>query len=195
MRKPVKYGDATVPYTALWSAELERRQPAIIRERWGNEYKDVLTEGITAFEGKPIFSMLHVDRSREVIRENLCQMCVGPLPKLVYAVGQGREYKGMPLLTDGLPMCLNCALEALNACPGMHKQIAAGRPPLFFSCARGAWVCVPLLVGSDSEYENVNHVVRAHRGEVTGGFGLALTSWKRIVPFRMKSGGYVLRRA
>lgn len=194
MRNPIKYGGVTVPYTAMWTAENERRQPSIVREKWGGQYMDMLSEGITALEGKPLFAMLHVDRCREVVREGLCQMCVGPLPKQVYAINQGRMHENRPHLTDGLPMCLDCVLEALNACPGMHKQIEAGWPPRFFSCPRGAWLYVPSLVGADSEHENVNRVVRDNRGPVCGGMGMALTSWKRVEPVTTKTG-YILRAA
>lgn len=198
MSRAVKWGLVTVPYTAMWTAEDERREPAIVREKWSGQWLNLITEGISAFEGKPKFAMLHSDRCREVLRDELCQMCVRKLPSTVYAVNQGRMIEGKPHLTDGLPMCLDCAIEALNACPGMQRQVGEGKLRMF-SAPFGAWLHVPAILGAvpveQGGHPRINELVLGSREPVYGGIGLALTSFKRIMPFRMKSGGYVLRRA
>lgn len=200
MSRAIKWGLVTVPYTAMWTAEDERREPAIVRELWSGQWLNMITEGISAFEGKPKFAMLHSDRCREVLRDELCQMCVRKLPSTVYAVNQGRldEDTGTPHLTDGLPMCLDCMLEALNACPGMQRQIVEGKLKMF-SVPFGAWRHKPSYLGivpvEQGGNARINELVASSKQRVYGHMGLTLTSFKRIVPFRMKSGGYVLRRA
>lgn len=201
MSRAIKWGLVTVPYTAMWTVEDERREPTVVYETWAGRRLALISEGVTAIhEGKPLFKVLHSDRCREVLRDSLCQMCVRPLPRTVYAVNQGRldEDTGTPHLTDGLPMCLNCMLEALNACPGMQRQVGEGKLKMF-SVPRGAWLPKPAYLGvvpvEHGGNEKINDIVRRHRYEpVFGAMGLTLTSWKRIEPVTTKTG-YILRAA
>jgi hypothetical protein len=136
----------------MWTAEAERRSPRIVRERWCGHWLSMLSEGVTAFDGKPLFKMLHADRCREVIRKGWCQICLSDLPDTVIAVNQGQADVGRPLISDGLPMCPRCALEAFESCPGMQRQQQQGALH-FWATKAGYWLQAPVLLGCVPESE------------------------------------------
>lgn len=183
MRSPIRWGAVTVPYIAMWTAEIERRAPFVRHERWDGRRIAMLCEGVTAQEGKPVFKMLHADRCREVVREGLCQMCVRPLPDVVITVNQGQVDHYRPLISDGLPMCPACAAEALNVCPGMQRQAAAGSLRLWES-RREEWLIAPVLLGVAPKErggdERINRLILATRQPVFTGPKLVLRSFRMI---------------
>lgn len=182
-RQPKRWGNVTVPYTAMWSTEIERREPRVVYERWCGQRLAMLSEGIHACEGKPVFKMLHADRCREVIRQEICQMCLRRLPDRVVTVNQGQEDRFRPLINDGLPMCPGCALDALVACPGMQRQQEAGTLRLWLS-RRGEWLLAPVLLGPvrvmDGGDERINAMLHRTAQQVFTGPKLVLTGWRRV---------------
>lgn len=183
IRAPIKWGNVTVPYTAMWTDELERRKPRIVMERWHGHRIAMLGEGVSIQEGKPVFKMLHADRCREVIRRGLCQMCLKPLPSNVVTVNQCQHDALRPLINDGLPMCPPCAMEALDACPGMQRQQADGTLRMWISPCR-AWLLAPVILRVVSEDrggdERLNRLLRFARQPVFTGPKLVLTSFRRF---------------
>lgn len=143
---PIRWGDVTVPYTVMWTAEFEcPDKQRVVEEKWAGQKLLMLSDGIDRREGKPLFKMLHADRCRYVLRHALCQMCLECLPNRVVTINQGEVDGLRPLISDGLPMCPQCALEAVRACPGMQRQYAAGTLRMWCS-ASGAWNFAPVML-------------------------------------------------
>ena len=185
MGERIQWGNVTVPYTVIWSDEIENRKPAVVIERIEGQRLPMLSEGIHQPTGKPIFKMLHADRCREVVNHNLCQMCLDHLPVRVVTVTQGQQDRYRPLVSDGLPMCPACALEALASCPGMQRQQASGTLRLWLS-RRGAWLLAPVILAIASEshggHESINRLLRSYGRPVFTGPKLVLTQWRLVSP-------------
>ena len=176
--RPIRWGHVPVPITAMWTGELEARCPRVRRETWGGHRLAMLSEGVDAPGlGKPLFKMLHADRCRAVLRSGLCQMCCEPLPRHVVTMNQGQADTGRPLISDGLPMCPACGLDAYHACPGLQRQAREGKLRIWWS-PRGAWVCAPVILGAVSPEhggdERINALL-ARVGQVWTGPKLVLT--------------------
>lgn len=143
---PIRWGSVTVPFTAMWTWEAERRVPQRVLSPWPElQGVSFLSEGVDHPEGKPMFKMLHQDRCRYVVRRRLCQMTLQPLQAWVYVMNQGQRDQIGPVISDGLPMNLDGARMAYEQCPGLQAQAASGglriyRVPL------GAWILAPVIL-------------------------------------------------
>lgn len=183
VRRALRWGDVPVPYTAIWSDEVAHRRPFVRRERWGGQELDMLCEGVDAPTGKPVFKILHADRTREVVRHGLCQMCLSPLPSRVVTVNQDQRDRERPLISDGLPMCPACAAAAFRVCPGMQRQHVSGDLRVWAS-PRGAWLLAPVLLGltpvSQGGDPIINALLMRARRLVFTGPKLVLTSFEPI---------------
>lgn len=180
---PLRWGNVPVPYTAIWSGELERRQPHVRWETWNGKRMGMLCDGVDDPTGKPVFKILHGERTRRVVREELCQMCVRPMPRDLVGFNSGECLGIRPLLRDGLPMCPGCALAAFEACPGLRRQ-ADGRTLRVYAVRRGAWEYAPVINGyalpEDGGSAEVNELAATTPGGLWSGPDLLLTEWKRI---------------
>jgi len=179
----LQWGNVPVPYTALWTHERDNLRPQLRMERWNGQKLTMLCSGIEAPQGKPCFSMLHQERTRRVVREQLCQMCVRPMPADLVGFNQGQRLEGFPLLRDGLPMCPSCALEAFRACPGMARQADAGHLSIW-RCYRGHWRTAPTIIRpvpvARGGVAAVNELLLATRQPVFSGPDLQLLQFTRI---------------
>lgn len=162
---PIRWGRVTVPFTAMWTWEAERRVP----QRVPSPFPllpgvDFLSEGVDHPEGKPMFKMLHQDRCRYVVRRRLCQMTLQPLQAWVYAMNQGQRDRIGPVISDGLPMNLDGARTAYEQCPGLQAQAASGALHIY-RVPLGAWVVAPVILRprdpQDGGDERVNQLLRA----------------------------------
>lgn len=182
-----RWGNVTVPYTAVWSGEVEGRLPSVRMERWCGRRVAMLCEGVDAPSGKPLFTILHGERTRRVVRELLCQMCVAPLPAVVVCFSTSAftdpAYRGRPVIRDGLPMCRACAVEAFDACPGLQRNEAGGRLRIW-QTERGSW---DHLLVANREVDaakggdpRINGLVRQHGGTIYSGPDLHLRTFRRL---------------
>jgi hypothetical protein len=182
---PVQWGDVRVPYTAIWTAELKARAPRFVfTQLHGNSRRlRMLSEGIEDMTGKPVFSRLHADRCRRVVRMGVCQMCCQPLPSTVVSVNQGQTDAGRPLIDDGLPMCPACALQAYDACPGMQRQEEAGTLRFWLS-PRLHWLMAPVLLGvvppESGGDQRINDLIERANAPIWTGPKLVLVRFRRI---------------
>lgn len=182
---PLRWGNAPVPYTAMWTTEMERRQPTVRKEEWCGRVFPMLCEGINAPEGKPQFKILHADRTRKVIRDGLCQMCLTKLPPKAVCFNQGQTDHWHPIISDGLPMCPKCASLAFAACPGLQRQARSGLLRTWLA-TRGDWLVAPVILGTVPSdrggNERINDLLRKYRGKVFSGPKLVLESFRQISP-------------
>lgn len=122
----LRFGNAAVPWTVSWSNEeefflgqcpefkrLAVRQPAL------------------PGEGRPLFGKPHMDRQRMAMARGLCDLCGKPL-KLSTKVSLSRA-RPMPHGAHGWavlqvePMLHRaCALESMEFCPSLKRQLANG---------------------------------------------------------------------
>lgn len=181
---PARWGAVPVPVTAMWTGEAEARRPSVVMETWAGRAFVMLSEGVDAIgSGKPMFTMLHADRARRVIRERRCQMCCQPLPARVITMNQGQMDGVRPLISDGLPMCPHCALDAFHACPGLQRQARSGALRIWLSPV-GAWDFAPVLLGQVPPErggdERVNALIRRYEQQVWTGPKLVLTQGRLL---------------
>lgn len=180
MAADLKWGNVSVPHTAMWTDEAAGRAPFIRHERWSGQRLAMLCEGINQQTGKPLFAMLHADRCREVLRNSTCQMCLQALPKRVWTINQDQRDGGRPLISDGLPMCPECAIGAFQACPGMQRQAEESMLRVWES-PLSAWLFAPVLLGpvpvNKGGDERTNTLLRKARGPVFTGPKLVLTKF------------------
>ena len=186
----VRWGNLTVPYTAMWTGEVEQREPAIARVSIDGRTLRMLSEGVNApGTGKPLFKVTHNDRVREVILKRVCQMCMEPLPHRVVTFNQAQVDQRRPLISDGLPMCPHCALEAFEACPGMQAQKERGQLRCWISPV-GAWLHAPVVLGPrdprDGGDERVNALIMKDRALLYSGPKLVLTAWEGLTLDRLR---------
>ena len=142
-----------------------------------------LCDGIdTPGVGKPLFAILHNERSRDVLRRRVCQICQDPLRSAI-CMNQGERDGIFPLINDGLPMCDDCAGLALAQCPGLRRAADAGRLRLYRT---DGWRFAPMRLGMVPESRGgnprLNRLLAAERGPVFSGVKLLLTRFRQIDP-------------
>lgn len=179
---PLRWGNVPVPYSVMWTGEVPHRRPHITTEKWAGRRLQMLCDGVDAPSGKPIFTKIHAERMRRVLREQLCQMCVQPLPPVAIGFAQGLTYGGRPVLRDGLPMCPPCALDAYRACPGLPRQEAAGTLRIW-EVYPGTWDFLPVILGyADPKKggdDRVNNLLRK-LGDIYTGPDILLRQFRRV---------------
>lgn len=180
---PFTYGSSPVPYTAAWTGEQASRSPTAVRWRCGHHgtLRFVSDGPNRPGDGKPLFTVLHADRCREVLERRLCQMCVKPLPRTFICVTSGTTLQGLPLVVDGLPMCPGCAVAAFEACPGLQRNESAGRLRIF-ALDHGGFSFAPKVLGfaeGPGSDERTNALIRKH-GKIYSGPDLVLHAFRRL---------------
>ncbi|MCM2441155.1 hypothetical protein HGO34_15645 [Agrobacterium vitis] len=126
-RSTLTWGNVPVPYAALWSGEAGKMYIGTcpITKRFA--CMDADARG----EGKPIFGKPHMNRQREVVFHDLCDLCAKPMKmhtrvSLSHArlIASGA---GGPTILQVEPL-LHKACAAISAahCPSLKRDIAAG---------------------------------------------------------------------
>lgn len=123
------YGGVPVPYTVSWTAE---EAPGMLYlGRCPHAKRSAIRQRHARGEGKPHFGAPHMDRQREVIALQLCDLCGKPLkhrtkvslsqarPQL-HAARPGDILQVEPLLHK------ECAAISMQHCPSLKRQIADG---------------------------------------------------------------------
>lgn len=183
----VMWGRAPVPYTAPWTGEMDNRKPFVRYEHWRGKRIRMLCEGVnTPGVGKPMFSSLHNDRCREVVKQRLCQICRLRQQGPMYCMNSGELDHFAPLINDGLPMCAEHAALSLQHCPALQQREAAGTLRIYRTMT---WDVAPIILGIVPEakggHPEVNRLVGEGnaRGEMTfGGIKLVLRTYELVTP-------------
>lgn len=126
-RPQLKWGSVPVPYAALWSAEEGHMHVAPCPHAGMPACCDIDARG----QGKPIFGTPHMTRQREVIVNDLCDLCARPLKlKTKVSLSHAR-----PVASGGDGLCImqveplvhkQCAAICVRHCPSLKRDIAAG---------------------------------------------------------------------
>lgn len=126
MRQILKYGDVPVPYAVLWSAEDKMylgRDPLIKMPACCNE----VARGV----GKPRFGTPHMDRQREVIYNDWCDLCAKPFKNqtrvsLSHAKVNFAGAAGACVMQVEPLLHKSCAAICIKHCPSLKRDIKAG---------------------------------------------------------------------
>ncbi|UEM07996.1 hypothetical protein JL101_035695 (plasmid) [Skermanella rosea] len=181
---PLKWGTSPVPWVAAWSPEASREAVYVRTETIGGNRLRFMCDGIdTPGEGRPVFKIMHLERSRHVVAHRLCQICCEPLPASSICMNQGEREGFHPLINDGLPMCEPCASLSIRHCPGLKRAAAAGRLHVFRA---SDWDLAPVILGPVPEAKGgcrrVNELLAKERGPVFGYVKLVLRRFSTISP-------------
>lgn len=120
------FGNTPVPYTVSWSAE-----ESFILSRC--QYFDdiAIFQPVQIGDGKPMFGKPHMQRQREAIARDLCDLCgksirLSTKVSLSHARVQPHGFQG-PCVMQVEPMLhKRCAAESMRWCPSLRRDIAAG---------------------------------------------------------------------
>ncbi len=123
----LKWGTVPVPYAALWSAEQGHMHVATCPHIRHLACCDIDARG----QGKPIFGKPHMGRQREIVVNDLCDLCARPL-KLRTRISLSHA---RPVVTGARGACVMqveplvhkaCARICIEHCPSLKRDIAAG---------------------------------------------------------------------
>lgn len=145
---PQRYGDVPVPITAAWSVEQVERQPRVVRWRCGGMgVLKFTSDGVSKPGiGKPLFKIIHADRARAVLDQDVCQICCRRLDPERIVMNSNTYLQGLPLISDGLPMHPACAAVAYDACIGLRNNHEAGRLRIY-AVPKDGWTLAPKVLG------------------------------------------------
>jgi hypothetical protein len=134
-----------VPYITRWTDE-QSPQVCVVERSGGIGYADELPwdrDEIGVLwtrvrwrpgRGRPQFGQVHATRQRRAMTRLLCQVCGQPADRdadgLLWLVGEDPGDPGswpVPLLTAHPPVCAECAVQAVQACPHLRARYAALR--------------------------------------------------------------------
>lgn len=126
-REMLRWGNVPVPYAALWSSEVGRMHVAICPHIGKIACCDVSSRG----DGKPVFGKPHMGRQREVIVNDLCDLCAKPLRlRTKVSLSHTREIitgaQGMAAMQVEPLLHKDCAAECVEYCPSLKRDIARG---------------------------------------------------------------------
>jgi hypothetical protein len=147
----------TVPYITQWSAERTSRM-RVTQDGRGIGYVDelpgdrdshgVLWTRVASLpgRGRPEFGRVHARRQRRAMTRLLCQVCGQPADRgadgVLWLIGEDPHRPGtwpVPLLTTHPPVCAECAVGSVQACPHLRRQHVALRVRAFdLAGVRGA---------------------------------------------------------
>lgn len=121
----INYGNAPVPYSVLWSSE----NPLVI----GKDPEvsgPAMCNSISPGEGKPMFGSPHMQRQREVIINELCDVCGKSLKgRTKVSLSHARPRigaNGLCVMQVEPLLHKECAALSLRYCPSLKRDIAAG---------------------------------------------------------------------
>lgn len=126
-RSIIKWGNVPVPYAALWSAEEGKMTVDFCRHIKHLACCDAEARGA----GKPIFGKPHMGRQRELIVNNLCDLCARPLKgrtkvSLSHARVSATGAEGACVMQVEPLVHKDCALVCVQHCPSLKRDIKAG---------------------------------------------------------------------
>lgn len=125
--KLLTWGSVPVPYAALWSGEAGQMRVAICPHAGVVALCDHEARGT----GKPIFGTPHMTRQRELIVNQLCDLCARPLAgrtkvSLSHASFRVSGAEGGCIMQVEPLVHKDCALICVEHCPSLKRDIKAG---------------------------------------------------------------------
>lgn len=120
------WGVVPVPYTASWSAEEH-----VFLDFCPYARATAICQRVAPGEGKPLFGKPHMNRQREVIARELCDLCGKPLKnrtKVSLSHARSRLNGATPLDILQVEPLLHreCAAISVRHCPSLKRDIRAG---------------------------------------------------------------------
>lgn len=152
-----------VPYITAWSSEKKQRTTLVVRrsrlaysdehpldrDKFGTLWRRV---GISPGVGKPEYGAVHSLRQRRTMLRTLCQVCGGPADQtrdgVLWLMGRAeyeREPWPTPIESPHPPVCLSCALRAVQLCPHLRGHYTAIRVQRFHLSGVYGALYVPTL--------------------------------------------------
>jgi len=128
MSAPVlTFGNVPVPYTVSWSEE----QGSFIGSCPHAGGRRAICQAESRGSGKPIFGKPHSQRQREVIANDLCDLCARPLKNrtkvsLSHARPQPHGANGWAVLQVEPLLHKECAATSMQHCPSLRRDIRNG---------------------------------------------------------------------
>lgn len=125
-RAQLMYGGVPVPYAVSWTGENE-----IYVGKCPHAHRTALCEKEARGEGKPRFGKPHMNRQREVVINDWCDLCAKPLKgrtkvSLSHARPQIHGAKIGDILQFEPLLHKECALESMRHCPSLKRDILNG---------------------------------------------------------------------
>lgn len=174
MNSIINYGGVPVPYAVLWSDE-EAAGMHVAKCAHARAYACCQVKSERG-SGKPRFGTPHMDRQREVIVNDWCDLCARPLKgrTKVSLSHAGHRMSGTGLYVMQVePMVhKDCAVTCLQQCPSLKRDIAAGT--LFVRQVLKHRTLLAML-SPDAVMEFTQ---TAHIGTVVGHAKVELLHWK-----------------
>jgi hypothetical protein len=152
-----------VPFITAWSSE-KKHHTTLVAHRGRLAYADehpldrdtfgVLWRriGISPGVGKPEYGRVHSLRQRRAMLRVLCQVCGGPAGKtsdgVLWLMGRAeyeREPWPSPIESPHPPVCLRCAVRAVQLCPHLRDHYIAVRVRRFHLAGVYGALYVPTL--------------------------------------------------
>ncbi|MBD9539969.1 hypothetical protein IB276_10950 [Ensifer sp. ENS04] len=123
----IKWGSVPVPYAALWTGEAGKMAVGVCRHINHLACCDAEDRGA----GKPIFGKPHMGRQREVIANDLCDLCARPLKgrtkvSLSHARVTVSGATGACVMQVEPLVHKDCALVCVQHCPSLKRDIKTG---------------------------------------------------------------------
>lgn len=127
MREMLWYGKLPVPYAVSWSAE----ENPVFLDQCPHARRLAICQHDKRGQGKPIFGKPHMNRQREVIALDLCDLCAKPLKNrtkisLSHARSQPHGAAFMDVLQFEPLLHRECAAISIEHCPSLKRDIANG---------------------------------------------------------------------
>jgi hypothetical protein len=125
----IYYGGVPVPYTVSWTAEDAPGMHYLGRCPYAKRI--AIRQHEERGRGKPRFGAPHMDRQREVITLDLCDLCARPLKlRTKVSLSQARPALHGAAVWDILQveplLHKECAAESMKHCPSLRRQIREG---------------------------------------------------------------------
>jgi len=121
------WNNIPVPYTAAWSGEEE-----FYLAECCHVHQRAVCQKEAQGEGRPLFGKPHMNRQREVIANDLCDLCRKPLTnrtKVSLSHAQSRLNAapgGTGVLQVEPLLHKECAIESIKHCPSLQRDIRGG---------------------------------------------------------------------
>lgn len=127
MVEQLRYGDVPVPYTVAWSGEEGGAHLAVCP----HVHRLAISQPVARGEGKPVFGKPHMQRQREVIADDLCDLCGKPLKNrtkvsLSHARPRANGATGLNILQVEPLLHKECAAVSVRHCPSLKRDIREG---------------------------------------------------------------------
>jgi hypothetical protein len=122
----LSYGNTPVPFTASWSGE---ERTFVGRCRFAK--CEAICQDEAPGTGQPIFARPHFVRQRQVIVQELCDLCGKPLRartrvSLSHAAPRQNGARAFDILQVEPLLHKDCAAVCLKFCPSLKRDISAG---------------------------------------------------------------------